>query len=73
VMRLVLQYLWRRQISAIPPDALPYMTSEYIMSTDRLRKFLGAEYETVLRYTIADAFADSFHTAAASQSAAASK
>jgi nucleoside-diphosphate-sugar epimerase len=73
VMRLVLQYLWKRQISAIPPDALPYMTSEYIMNTDRLRKFLGAEYETVLRYSIADAFADSFHTAAASQSAAASK
>jgi nucleoside-diphosphate-sugar epimerase len=73
VMRLVLQYLWKRQISAIPPEALPYMTSEYIMNTDRLRKFLGAEYETVMRHSITDAFADSFRTAAASQSAAASK
>jgi nucleoside-diphosphate-sugar epimerase len=61
-MRLVLQYMWKRQLSAIPPEALPYMTGEYIMNTDRLRSFLGAEYENVMRYTIADAFADSFKT-----------
>jgi hypothetical protein len=60
VMGLVLKFLWKRQISAIPPEALPYMSGEYIMNTDRLRNFLGAEYETVMRYTIADAFADSF-------------
>ena len=41
-MKLVLQYMWKRQISAIPPEALPYMTGEYIMNTDRLRSFLGA-------------------------------
>ncbi|MGA7927514.1 MAG: NAD-dependent epimerase/dehydratase family protein [Candidatus Sulfotelmatobacter sp.] len=70
-MRLVLQYLWKRQISAIPPEALPYMTGEYIMNTDRLRSFLGGEYENVMRYTITEAFADSFKTtAAADQSAA---
>ena len=63
-MRLVLQFLWTRQISAIPAEALPYMTGEYIMNTDRLRAFLGREYESVLRYTIADAFADSFKTVA---------
>jgi nucleoside-diphosphate-sugar epimerase len=61
-MRQVLRFLWKRQISAIPPEAMPYMTGEYIMNTDRLRSFLGAEYETVVRYTIADAFADSFKT-----------
>jgi len=59
-MRLILQLLWNRQISAIPPEALPYMTSEYIMNTDRLQKFLGTEYERVIQYEIADAFADSF-------------
>jgi nucleoside-diphosphate-sugar epimerase len=59
-MRLVLQFLWKQRISAIPPEALPYMTGEYIMNTERLQKFLGSEYETVIRYTIADAFADSF-------------
>jgi len=58
-MRMVLQILWNRQISAIPPEALPYMTGEYIMNTDRLRRFLGPEYEDVMHYTIADAFADS--------------
>src|SRR5580704_1361226 len=63
-MRLVLQFLWKRQISAIPPEALPYMTGEYIMNTDRLQNFLGGEYEKVMRYTIADAFADSFKTGA---------
>ncbi len=30
------------------------------MNTDRLRKFLGSEYEHVLHYTIAEAFADCF-------------
>ena len=64
VMRQVLAFLWRRQISAIPPEALPYMTGEYIMNTDRLRRFLGPEYEHVIRYTIADAFADSFKSGA---------
>jgi nucleoside-diphosphate-sugar epimerase len=60
VMRLILEFLWKRGISAIPPEALPYMTGEYIMNTDRLRTFLGSEYEKVIRYAIADAFADSF-------------
>ncbi len=73
-MRLVLEFLWKRQISAIPPEALPYMSGEYIMNTDRLRRFLGAEYESVLRYTIADAFADSFRvTAGTSALSAASR
>ena len=30
------------------------------MNTDRLRRFLGPDYEHVMRYTITDAFADSF-------------
>jgi len=60
MMGLILKYLWKRRISAIPPEALPYMTGEYIMNTDRLRKFLGAEYDQVIRHTIAEAFADSF-------------
>lgn len=63
-MRQVLSFLWKQKISAIPPQALPYMTGQYIMNTDRLRRFLGPEYEHVMRYTIADAFADSFKPAA---------
>ncbi|MFY9647022.1 MAG: NAD-dependent epimerase/dehydratase family protein [Terriglobales bacterium] len=59
-MRRVLQSLWNWRISAIPPDALPYMTGQYIMNTDRLRKFLGNDYERVITNTNAEAFADSF-------------
>jgi nucleoside-diphosphate-sugar epimerase len=60
IFRLILQCLWSLGISAIPPEAVPYMTSEYIMNTDRLRSFLGPDFERVIRYTVADAFADSF-------------
>ena len=73
IMRLVLQLLWRQQISAIPPEALPYMTGEYIMNTDRLRAFLGGEYEKVIRYTIADAFAQSVQSPAVSAQSAVAK
>ena len=73
MMRLVLQLLWKQQISAIPPEALPYMTGEYIMNTDRLRAFLGGEYEKVIRYTIADAFAQSFQSPAVSAQSAVAK
>jgi nucleoside-diphosphate-sugar epimerase len=59
-MRWVLRFGWKFGISAIPPEAVPYMTGEYIMNTDRLRKFLGADYEKVMRHTVADAFAGSF-------------
>lgn len=59
-MRQVLKFLWQQKISAIPPEAVPYMTGQYIMSTDRLRRFLGPEYEHVVRYSVTDAFADSF-------------
>jgi nucleoside-diphosphate-sugar epimerase len=62
-MRQMLKFLWKQKVSAIPPEAMPYMTGEYIMNTDRLRRFLGPEYEHVIRYTIADAFADSFRKA----------
>ena len=58
--RMTLKALWKLGIVAIPPEAAPYMTGEYIMNTDRLRKFLGENYEDVIRYTIADAFADCF-------------
>jgi nucleoside-diphosphate-sugar epimerase len=59
-MRRVLEFLWSLKISAIPPDAVPYMTGEYIMNTDRLKKFLGNDYERVIEKTNLEAFADSF-------------
>ena len=61
-MRQVLELLWRSKISAIPPDAVPYMTGQYIMNTDRLQRFLGDDYKAVIEKTNAEAFADSFAT-----------
>ena len=68
-MRQILTLLWKQKISAIPPQAVPYMSGQYIMNTDRLRRFLGPEYDHVIRYSIADAFAESFRPIAAGQSA----
>jgi len=62
-MRKILQLLWSWKISAIPPDAVPYMSGQYIMNTDRLKNFLGGDYEKVIRYSILDAFTDSFRKA----------
>ena len=59
-MRRALQFLWDWNISAIPPDATPYMTGQYIMNTDRLKKFLGSDYERVIGKTNFEAFTDSF-------------
>ncbi len=58
--RTVLRILWKMGISAIPPEAWPYITGQYIVNTDRLQKFLGSSYPDVIRYTIADAFSDCF-------------
>jgi nucleoside-diphosphate-sugar epimerase len=57
--RIVLSYAWKTGLSAVPPEIEPYVNGECIMKTDRLRSFLGADYEQVIRYTVADAFADS--------------
>jgi nucleoside-diphosphate-sugar epimerase len=59
VFSLILQLMWKFGISAIPPEAMPYMTGEFLVNTNRLHKFLGADYDDVIRYTIAEAFADS--------------
>ena len=66
-MRLALQAMWGLGISAIPPEALPYLTGQYVMNTQRLREFLGTDYENVIRYTVADAFKDCFASSAAAR------
>jgi nucleoside-diphosphate-sugar epimerase len=67
---LVLQFLWKSKISTIPPDVVPYLTSETVMDTSRLEEFLGTEYKNVIRYPIADAFQECFkqETAAVAKS-----
>ena len=40
------EFLWKFGISAIPPEAQPYMTGEYTMNTERLHRFLGEATRT---------------------------
>lgn len=56
----VLEYRWNAGISSVAPEFLPYVIGDSLLSTDRLQKFLGADYENVIRYTNAEAFSDSF-------------
>jgi UDP-glucose 4-epimerase len=67
---LVLQLLWKMKISTIPPDVAPYMISDTVMDTSRLQEFLGSAYGTVLRYSVADAFAECFRQEEAAVKAA---
>jgi nucleoside-diphosphate-sugar epimerase len=60
LFKLVLTLLWKAKISTIPPDVVPYMTSEMLMDTTRLAEFLGIEYRNVIQYSIADAFGECF-------------
>jgi hypothetical protein len=69
--RLALKILWQLGIVSIPPEAAPYMTGEYVMNTDRLQKFLGENYEDVIRYTVEDAYADCFKSEVKTESVAA--
>ena len=61
IIRAVLRLLWALRISAIPPDALPYLIGSYTMDTTRLQQFLGADYSRVIQYTVEDALRDSFN------------
>ena len=60
LFELVLQFFWKMNISTIPPDAMPYMVSDTVMDTTRLQEFLGPEYKNVIKYPIAEAFAECF-------------
>ena len=60
LFQLVLQLFWKMRISTIPPDAMPYMLSDTVMDTTRLQEFLGPEYKNVVKYPIAEAFAECF-------------
>ena len=61
--RMTLEAMWRLGISAIPPEALPYMTGEYIMDTASLEAFLGEDYSSVIQHSVEDAFRDMFRSA----------
>lgn len=55
-----LEWLWNRGISAVPPQAFPYMVGSYTMDTTRLQRLLGKDFERVIHYTSESALMDSF-------------
>ncbi len=57
----VLQFLWDRGISSVPPDAFPYMCGSYTMTTAKLQEVLGEDYAKVIQYSTEAALEDSFH------------
>ena len=63
-MEKLMEYRWNAGISSVRPEFYPYVLGENVIATDRLKKFLGPDYENVIHYTNADAFADSFSPAA---------
>lgn len=60
VAQHMLERRWKAGISSVPPELLPYLIEQSLLDTDRLRKFLGPDYESVIHFTNADAFSDSF-------------
>jgi UDP-glucose 4-epimerase len=60
IFEMVLRKYWDWGISGIPPDAVPYMIGSYTMDTTRLKRFLGADYRSVMQHTVEDALRDCF-------------
>ncbi len=56
----VMESFWKRGLSAVPPEAFPYLCGSNTVSTNRLRALLGADFSSVMRYSNEAAFADSF-------------
>jgi len=55
-----LALLWNWGVSSVPPDAFPYMSGSYTMSTRRLKDLLGRDYQKVIQYSSEGALRDSF-------------
>ncbi|HTR64347.1 MAG TPA: NAD-dependent epimerase/dehydratase family protein [Terriglobales bacterium] len=62
--RMFWRRLWERGVSAVPYEMVDYLTEDWVMNIERLKKYLGQDFEKVIRYSAADAFAESLDTAA---------
>ncbi len=68
-VRMALSLMWKLGISAVPPEAMPYITGSYLMDLTRLRELLGTDFENVIRYTVEEALVDTFRPAAQPEAA----
>lgn len=55
----LLRFIWAIGLSGMPPQAIPYFLGTCTMDTTRLREEMGAEYESVVRFTAREALLDS--------------
>jgi nucleoside-diphosphate-sugar epimerase len=55
----LLRFIWAIGLSGMPPQAIPYFLGSYSMDTTRLREEIGADYESVVRFTAREALLDS--------------
>ena len=60
ICRSILRALWKRGISSVPPEALPYMIGSYTMDTTRLKQLLAADYPAIMQYSVEEALRDCF-------------
>lgn len=60
VCRTLLRALWKRGISSVPPEALPYLIGSSTVDTTRLQQFLGRDYPEIIRYSVDEALRDCF-------------
>ena len=60
LVRTILKILWKRGISSVPPETLPYMIGSYTMDTTRLQQFLGEDYRRVIQHSVEEALRDCF-------------
>lgn len=59
-MRRILGMYWNRGISAVPPEATPYLCGSCLADTSRLKEYLGNDYERVIQYSIATGLQETF-------------
>ena len=57
---MALKFLWNMGVSAVPPEALPFLLGSSVLDTARLRVFLGDDYRKVMQFTCEEALAASF-------------
>jgi nucleoside-diphosphate-sugar epimerase len=59
-LQKLLEYREKAGIASIPAEFAAYLIGQSLLNTDRLRKFLGVNYENVIRHTNSEAFSESF-------------
>lgn len=61
-MREMMRLMWNRGVSAVPPEAAPYLFGSCLADTGRLKQVLGSDYEKVIQYSVATALQDTFRS-----------